>query len=109
MSDKTKFAAFVAEHKLDARRIMSASHKLEALNILDRSIRAAKRRARKSETKTEKDTRKPHSGRPVTPRALNAANTGGTVSGPTKNRILKAVNYLLEQKKQAAVELKAIF
>lgn len=109
MSDKTKFAAFVAEHKLDARRIMNASHKLESLNAADRALRASKSRARKSETKTEKDPRKPHSGRPVTPRALTAANSGGTVSGPTKQRILKALNYLLEQKKKPAVELKAIF
>ena len=57
------------------------------------------------------ETGKPRSGRPVTPRALSAAMKGGAtaVSGPTKQRILRAVNYLLEQKKKDKVELKTLF
>ena len=47
----------------------------------------------------------------MTPRALSAAMAGGAtaVSGPTKQRILRAVNYLLEQKKKDKVELKTLF
>ena len=106
----TKFAQFLTSKKLDARRIMIASHKLESLTPEDRSIRHAKRAGRKSEdAKAEKETRKPRSGRPVTPRALEAAMKGGAVSGPTKTRILKAINHLLEQKKQDKVEIKALF
>jgi len=59
--------------------------------------------------KAVKETRKPHSGRPVTQRALDAVLTGGGVSGPTKSRILRAVNRILEQKKQEPVDLKALF
>ncbi len=108
MSDKPKFAAFVAEHKLDARRILAASHKIESLTPEDRAIKAAKRTAKKTEGGA-KETRKPRTGRPVTERAMAAALHGGDVSGPTKQRILRAINLLLEQKKKAKVELKALF
>jgi hypothetical protein len=106
----SKFSQFLASKKLDARRILAASHQLETLTREDRAIRLAKRQARGAEgDKKEKDTRKPRSGRPVTQRAMDAAMKGGTLSGPTKTRILKAVNHLLEQKKQEKVELKALF
>ena len=107
----SKFSKFLAEKKLDARRIMLASHKLETLKREDRAIRLSKRQARGAENadKAAKDTRKPRTGRPVTPRAMDAALNGGTLSGPTKSRILRAVNHLLEQKKQEKVELKALF
>jgi hypothetical protein len=108
----TKFAKFIAENKLDARRILIASHELEKLRPEDRAIRLNKRKAKGGEggdEKAPKETRKARSGRPVTQRAIDAAVKGGTVSGPTKTRILKAVNHLLEQKKKSKVELKALF
>lgn len=109
MSDKTKLATFVAQHKLDARRILAASHKLETLQPEDRAIKLAKKQGKKAEGEGVKETRKPRTGRPVTERAMAAALGGGAVSGPTKTRILRAVNYLLEQKKKDKVELKALF
>jgi hypothetical protein len=108
---KSKFAQFIASKKLDARRILAASHKLERLMTEDRTIRLNKRRAKGGEggENAPKETRKPRSGRPVTDRAISAALAGKPVSGPTKTRILKAVNHLLEQKKQDKVEPKALF
>jgi hypothetical protein len=110
----TKFAEFLKAKKLDPRRILNASHKLETLTHEDRVIRLAKRRAKagaegEGADKAAKETRKTRSGRPVTQRALDAALTGGKLSGPTKNRILKAVNHLLEQKKTDKVDLRALF
>jgi hypothetical protein len=35
--------------------------------------------------------------------------SGGKMSGPTKTRLLLAVNRLLEQKKQEKVELRTLF
>ena len=106
----SKFAQFLTSKKLDGRRVLAASRSLESLQPEDRQIKLNKRRAKKAEgDNATKETRKPRSGRPVTRRALNAALTGGAVSGPTKTRILKAVNHLLEQKKQEKVELKALF
>jgi hypothetical protein len=105
----SKFAQLITSKKLDVRRILAASHKLETLHHEDRVIKLAKRKPKEGEEKAEKETRKPRSGRPVTQRALNAALSGGKLSGPVKTRLLKAVNHVLEQKKQEKVELKALF
>lgn len=107
----TKFATFVQAQKIDPRRILATSRKLERLRPEDRAIKLGKRKARASEggDASAKETRKPRSGRPVTHRALVAAMKGGQVSGPTKTRILRAVNHLLDQKKQASVDLRALF
>lgn len=107
----TKFAQFIAAKKLDRRRIVVASSQIEAVLPEDRTIRLNKRLARGAENPdpATKETRKPHSGRPVTDRAIDAALIGKAVSGPTKTRILRAVNRLLEQKKQEKVELRTLF
>jgi hypothetical protein len=111
MADSSKFAQFITSKKLDPRRIRAASHALETLRPEDRTIKLNKRRAKAGEggENAPKETRKPRTGRPVTQRAIDAAMKGGSVSGPTKQRILRAVNHLLEQKKQEKVELKALF
>jgi hypothetical protein len=112
MADKSKLAQFLASKKLDARRLIAASRRLERLQPEDRKIKLNKRLAKKGDGGGEnapKETRKPRSGRPVTQRAIDAALAGNTVSGPTKTRILRAVNHLLEQKKQEKVDLKALF
>ena len=112
MADATKLSQFLTSKKIDVRRLVNASHKLETLKLDDRKIKLAKRVGRKAEgdaAKAAKETRKPRSGRAITPRGLAAALTGGTLSGPTKTRILRAVNFLLEQKKQEKVDLKVLF
>jgi hypothetical protein len=110
---ETKFAQFIAAKKLDQRRILAVSRQIERLQDEDRAIRLNKRRARgaagEGGDNAPKETRKPRSGRPVTHRALDAAMRGGQLSGPTKTRILRAVNHLLEKKKQEKVDLRAIF
>ena len=108
---ESKFAAFITEKKLNTQRILSASHKLETLRREDRTIRLEKRRAKKSDTPAEgkKDLGKPRTGRPITPRAMTAALAGKSLTGPQKQRMLRAVNYLLEQKKVEKIELKVLF
>jgi hypothetical protein len=109
----TKFAQFIASRKLDPRRILAVSHRLERLQPEDRLIRRNKARARKAGADggdaAPKETRKPRSGRPVTSRALDAAVQGGGLSGATKTRLLRAINHLLGLKKQPAVDLRALF
>lgn len=109
----TKFADFLSEKKIDPRRLIAASTQLEKFRLEDRKIRLAKAIARKSEEgqkKKEGDAaKKPRSGRPVTQRAIDSALVGKAVSGPTKTRLLRAVNRILEQKKQEQVELVALF
>lgn len=109
---ETKFAGFIASKKLDPRRILIASRKIEANRPEDRLIRLKKRLAKPAGEAggTEaKETRKPRSGRPVTGRALAAALSGGKLSGPTKTRLVRAVNHMLEQKKQEQVSLRDLF
>ncbi len=108
----TKFAEFVAAKKIDVRRIAAASNELERLRPEDRKLRLAKRIAKggeASEVQKEAAKGKARSGRPVTERAMQAALNGVSVGGPVKTRLLKAVNVVLEQKKQPAASLKDLF
>ncbi len=109
----SKFAEFLDKNKIDSRRLLAASHKLEQLRPEDRALRLAKRQSKKGDSPAaagEKEApKKPRSGRPVTPRAIAAAKAGKAVPGPAKTRIVKAVNYLLSQKKAEAVELRTLF
>ncbi len=107
----TKLSKFLADKKIDLRRLLATSYRLERLTPGDRLLKAAKRKpAAEGEKKAEEgEKKKPHSGRPVTDRAIAAALKGGKLSGPTKSRILRAVNALLEKKKQSAVTLRDLF
>lgn len=106
----SKFSDFLAAKKLDARRILAASHALESLRPEDRAIKLAAKLAKKGEgKKQEGEKKKPRSGRPVTAPAIAAAQAGKAISGPQKTRLLKAVNHLLEQKKQEQVALDQLF
>lgn len=106
----SKLATFLSSKKIDPRRVVSASHKLETLRPEDRQIKLNRRRAKGGEGEAgPKEERKPRSGRGVTQRAMHAALFGKPVSGPTKTRILRAVNAVLEQKKAEKTDLKALF
>jgi hypothetical protein len=111
---ETKLDKFLKTNKLNPKRVLAISHKLETLTRDDRTLKLAKKQVKKAgdapaEGEAKKPTGKPRSGRPVTPRALTSALSGGAISGPTKQRILRAVNYLLEQKKKEKVDLKTLF
>lgn len=106
----SKLATFLSSKKIDPRRVMSASHTLETLRPEDREIKRNRRLAKGAEGEAKpKEERKPRSGRAVTPRAMTSALAGQSVSGPTKQRILRAVNHLLEKKKSEKVDLRALF
>lgn len=113
MADTTsKLNDFLTSNKLNTKRLLAVSHNLETLKRDDRSIKLKKRQAKKSDAPAEgekKDLGKPRSGRAVSARALDSALKGGSISGPTKQRILRAVNYLLEQKKKDKVDLRQLF
>jgi hypothetical protein len=113
----SKFADFIKQNKIDSRRILAISSKLEHLRPDDRAIKLKKRNSKGKEAAAAPKEgegeaaapKKPRSGRRVTARLLATATAGKTVSGPQKTRILRAVNHILEQKKKPAVELKALF
>lgn len=107
----TKFADFIKEKNIDPRRILVASAEIERFRPEDRAIKLARRKARKSEDKKKEGLalQKARTGRPVTDRSIQAAVGGKNLGGPSKTRILRAVNKVLEWKKQDAVELGALF
>jgi len=107
----TKLEDFLKERKIDTRRIIAASADLERLRPEDRAIKLAQHKARTSEDKKKEGlaAKKPRSGRPITERALNAALQGKPISGPQKTRLLKAINRILEQKKQEPATLYTLF
>jgi len=105
----SKFAEFLEKNKIDARRLIAASRKVEQLRPEDRAVKLAKRQAKAGGEKKEGAPQKPRSGRPVTPRAITAAQAGKTLTGPAKTRLVRAVNYLLSQKKAEPVELRKLF
>ena len=108
----SKFAQFLSDNGIDPRRVISASRALERLRPEDRRIRLARKRARKEEGGGDKDkaeSPKPRSGRIVTPRLLQEASEGKRVSGPAKQRLVRAVNRVLSQKKKDEVDLRTLF
>lgn len=104
----SKFSDFVSEKKINPLRVLAASAKLETLRPEDRAIRLA-RRNKGEKKESEAPAGKPRSGRPVTHRAIDAAMQGKGLTGPQKTRILRAVNRILEQRKQDPIELRALF
>lgn len=116
----SKFADFIKQNKIDPRRILSISLKIEHLRPEDRVLKSKKSSAEKApaapaaaaaegEAAAPAAPPKPRSGRPVTQRLLDAVAAGKPVSGPQKTRLLRAVNRILEQKKKEPVDLRALF
>jgi len=107
----SKLETFLKTNKIDRRQLLVVSKHLESLRPEDRAIRLAKRQGAKAEDKDKKpgETRKPRSGRPVTSVAIDKILAGKEVTGPTRTRVLRAVNAILERKKKDKVDLAALF
>lgn len=105
----TKLDTFLTEKKIDSRRVVAASQEIEKLRREDRTIKLAQFQARKKDEKREPGSPKPRSGKPVAASTLARAIAGDSISGPTKTRVLRAVNHILEQRKQSAVKLADLF
>jgi hypothetical protein len=111
----SRFSEFLSAEKIDHRRLLAASRKLERLRPEDRQIRLQRKLKKGTDAAAapaaegaEKPA-KPHSGRPVTPRLLQQALSGATISGPQKTRLLRALNSVLTQKKKGEVDLRKVF
>ncbi|MBK7398543.1 MAG: hypothetical protein IPJ34_20165 [Myxococcales bacterium] len=107
----SKLEQFLTAQKIDQRQLLAVSADLESLRPADRALRLAKRQGKKEEgdKKGAAETRKPRSGRPLNEVTLSKIYAGKPVSGPTKSRLLRAVNTILERKKADKVELVALF
>lgn len=108
----SKLADALKAHKIDARRILLTSKSLEALRPQDRAIKLLKTQAKGgSEAAKTKlgENKEVRSGRAVAAPTLNYALEGKPITGPSKTRILAAVNHILTTKKKPAVTLKDLF
>ncbi|MCS6797777.1 MAG: hypothetical protein NZ898_04480 [Myxococcota bacterium] len=108
----TKLAEFLDKNRIGTRLLLSVSHTLESRRPEDRAIARARRAVKAgdaSDAVKERAKNKPRSGRPVTARALEAARAGEAVSGPTKTRILRAINAILSRRRQPEVGLRDLF
>lgn len=115
----SRFSEFLSAEKIDPRRLVAASRKLERLRPEDRKVRLERRLKKGSDAAAaapaaaegaeKKEPVKRRSGRPVTPRLLQQAMTGATISGAQKTRLLRALNSVLTQKKKGEVDLRKVF
>jgi hypothetical protein len=110
----SRFSEYLSNEKIDPRRLLVASRQLERLRPEDRQARLKARLGKKAEAASGTEEKKEagpkrRSGRPVTPRLLQAAQSGGTLSGAQKTRLLRALNHVLVQKKKDPAELRKVF
>lgn len=104
-----KLAEFLKERKIDQRRLLVASAQAERLTLADRKIKLAKRQKRANPEAAIEAVGKPRTGRPLSQRLLGEVLSGKKVPAPAKQRVLRAVNRILTQRKEDAIELRALF
>jgi hypothetical protein len=110
----SKLQDYLKNQNIDPRRILAASHTLEASQPEDRVTRLAKKRAKSGDEKAkeaakEAAARKPRSGKPLSRPTLDRALAGQSVSGSAKSRLLRALNVVLGQKKKGEASLRDLF
>jgi len=113
----SRFSEFLTAEQIDPRRLLVASRQLERLRPEDRAIKLKKRLGKKSgeaaaapkDGEAKEAPPKRRSGRNITPRLLQTAQTGGSLSGSQKTRLLRALNHVLGQKKKDPVDIRKVF
>lgn len=108
----SKLSDFLGSSKIDPRRVLITSKQLEQLRPEDRNVKLARQRVRggkASDAEKEAAVKERRSGKAVTRPTLDAALGGGKVSNRAKQRITRAVNQILQQKKQEQVQVSDLF
>ncbi len=106
----SKLGDYLEKHKIDPRRVLAASARIEALKPEDRAIRLARKRAKNGdEGAKELAAKKRRSGRPVSPPTLNRALAGGALNGRARARVVRAVNAVLSHKSKGEAKLSDLF
>jgi hypothetical protein len=107
----SKLSDYLKTNKIDARRVVGASRDLERQTADDRKLIAKKAaiKAGKAEKDEAVSKAKPRSGRRVTQPAMDRAMGGTTVAGPTKTRIVRAVNAILVARKKPEAKFRDLF
>jgi hypothetical protein len=97
----SKLGDYLKKHKIDPRRVASASKELEALQPEDRVIRLARKEAATDESKKELAAKKRRSGRSLSRPTMNKALAGGKLTRKARARVVRAVNAVLSHKSKA--------
>jgi hypothetical protein len=107
----TKLDDFLRQNKIDPRRLLAVSKRIERLRAEDRAIRLRRRLAKGEAAAAAAGEKadKPRSGRPVSAPLLARAQAGKALTGASKTRILRAINRILENRKKDPVDLRALF
>ncbi len=108
----SRLSDFLSAQRVDPRRLLVASKKLESATTEDLVIRLAKQRVKRnaaSDTEKELAKKKGRSGKPVTKRMLDQALSGAPLTRRGKARVARAVNRVLVQKKKDTVAVSDIF
>lgn len=106
----SKLQDYLSKNKISVRRVTSASGKLERLQPEDRKIKQARMLAKGGdEAAKELAAKKPRTGRKLNAATVARAAAGSAVSGPTKTRVLRAVNLVLSQRKKPEAKLSDLF
>ncbi|MCX7808250.1 MAG: hypothetical protein N2515_06555 [Deltaproteobacteria bacterium] len=107
----SKFKEVLEALKIDPRRIVSASKRIERRRPEDHRLVILKRKMKAGEIEKDPEIlkQKPRSGRPVTLSLLGKAIRGEKISGPSKTRIVRAINAILEKRKQPPLTWRDLF
>jgi hypothetical protein len=108
----SKLSDFLEKEKIDPRRLVAASKRIEGLRPEDRTVRLARRRVRKgdgSDADKEQAGTPVRSGRAVTPPTVDRAVAGKDLPPKAKQRIVRAINHIRSQRKQAEVSKADLF
>jgi hypothetical protein len=106
----SKLNDYLTKQNIDPRRVLNASHELEALRPEDRATKLAKGRVKAGdETAKEAAAKKPRSGKPLSRPTLDRALAGQRMSGAAKTRVLRAVNIVLGVKKKGEATIRDLF
>lgn len=108
----SKLGEFLDKEKINPRRLLAASRRIEALRPEDRAVRLSKARVRRggaSDADKERATQAARSGRPVTQPTIDRALAGKAVPAKAQRRIVRAVNHIRTQRKQPEVSKADLF
>lgn len=107
----SKLSDFLTTNKIDARRVVGTSRSLERPTSADKLLRAKKSaiKAGKADKDEAVTKAKPKSGRRVTQPSIDRAAKGEAISGPAKQRIMRAVNAILAGRKKPEVGFRDLF
>lgn len=107
----TKLNDFLTTNKINPKRVVLASKAIESRQADD--VDLIKKKKAMKDGKLEKDPvvqkTKMRSGRPVTEPTLTKAMGGRLINGPSKTRIVRAVNAVLVQKKKTEIGFRDLF